>query len=397
MSTVPARRARKRGNGEVSIRQRSDGVWRAEVAVGRKPDGKLDRRYCYGKTRGEVQAKLDDLRRRSASGMLGAAEKERETVATFLIRWLDGAKTNLRPLTWKRYDEIVTLHLIPGLGKHRIAALKSDHVDGLYTKLLASGLGPSTVASCHRVLHRALNVAVRRGYLPRNVCGLIDPPKVPRSEIMPPTPDQIAKLLDAAEARGDRLVALWELAAYSGARQGELLGLQWADLDLDRATMTIRRTLIDVLAGEPTYGEPKSETSRRTLSLPPEAVAALRAHRDRQGFERQRLGEGYAAHDLVFATPIGGPLHNTSVWRCYKRALERAGLPTTFRFHDLRHAHATAMLAAGVHMKVAQVRLGHGSIQITMDTYSHIQAGLDAEAADLVGAAFGRARRASTS
>jgi integrase len=387
----------KRGNGEGSIRQRKDGQWRAEILLGRKPNGKDDRRYLYGRTRGEDQTKLDDLRRRAAGGMLGAAEKERESVAAYLTGWLDGAKTSLRPLTWKRYSEIVTLHLIPGRGRHKIAALKPDHVAGLYARLRAGGLGPSTVHSCHRVLHRALGVAVRRGYLPRNVCGLIDPPKVPRTEIIPPTPEQIATLLDAAEAHGDRLVALWELAVYTGARQGELLALRWADLDLDRATISIRRTLIEVLAGEPTYGEPKSETSRRTLSLPPEAVAALRAHRDRQGFERQRLGDGYAAHDLVFATPIGGPLHNTSVWRSYKRALDRAGLPTTFRFHDLRHAHATAMLRAGVHMKVAQVRLGHGSIQITMDTYSHIQAGLDAEAADLVGAAFGRARRASTS
>jgi integrase len=371
--------------------------------VGYRPDGKPDRRVVYGKTRREVQEKLDGLRGRSRDGTLLEPDKERETVASYLTRWVETTKTSVRPKTWKRYDEIVRLHLAPQLGKRRLSALKPDHVQAFYAAMLAAeGPGtrgprysPRTVHHCHRVLHRALEMAVKWGYVPRNVCDVVEAPRVPKIEIIPPSPEELGRLFDVAETAVDRLRALWTVATYSGCRLGELLALQWCDLDLDRGALSVRRTLLRTKAGVPEYGEPKTARSRRTLKLPAVAMAALRAHRDRQAWDRQALGDGWAEYDLVFATQLGTAFLAADVSHKFKRAVERAGLPRRIRFHDLRHASATAMLRAGIHPKAASARLGHSTIGITMDLYSHAIEELDADAADKLEEVFRRARAAS--
>jgi integrase len=347
--------------------------------VGYKPDGKPDRRVVYGKTRAECQRKLDELRQRAGSGLLGDATRERDSVTDYLVRWLATTRSNVRPKTHKRYGEIVRLHLAPGLGRHRLSALRPDHVQQFYESKMASALAPRTVHHCHAVLHRALEQAVRWGYVPRNVCDAVAPPSVPYRELEPPKPAQLGQLLDAA---GDRLAALWTVAIYSACRQGELLGLQWRDVDLDTGRLSVRRSLLSAQGGVPQYGEPKTDKSRRTLTLPPEAIAALRAHRDRQNFERQRLGEAWADYGLVFTTVTGTPLDQRNVIRLFKAALKRAGLSETIRFHDLRHAAATLMLASGVDQKTAAARLGHSTIRLTMDLYTHAVQALDVDAAE---------------
>jgi integrase len=378
------RRGHKRNRGEGTFDQRPDGSWRAHLMVGYKPDGTPDRRMVFGKTKAECQRKLDELRRRAAGGLIGDAARERDTVAAYLASWLAGTESGIRASTHKRYGEIVRLHLIPELGRHRLAALRPDHIQAFYASTLASGLSPRTVHHCHAVLHRALKQAVRWGYLAASPCDRVDPPRVPHHEIRPPNPEELERLLDAAEASGDRLMALWTLAVYTGCRQGELLGLQWADLDLDAGRLSVRRSLAGSRAGVPRYGEPKTDRSRRTVKLPSEAVAALRAHRDRQNFERQRLGEDWTDYGLVFASAIGTPLNQRNVIRLFKAALVRAGLPEAIRFHDLRHAHATMMRQAGVDLKTVSARLGHSTIAITADLYTHAVQDLDEDAAELV-------------
>jgi len=389
------RRKGKRGDGEGSIRW-SEGkeLWVARLMVGYRPDGKPDIREVAAKSRGDCQKKLDDLRKRASGGLLTDAEKARDTVAAFLMRWVDATKASVRPNTHKRYEEIVRLHLSPGLGRHKLSALKPDHVQRFYADKMGSKLSPRTVHHCHRVLHRALQMAVRWGYVPRNVCQAVEAPKVPRREIVPPTAQQIDRLLTSAEAHGDRLGVLWSVAFYSGCRQGELLGLQWTDLDLAGGMLTVRRTLTKATRGVPSYGEPKSATSRRTVKLAADAVDALRAHRDRQNFDRSKLGDAYAPYNLVFATALGTAFNNSEVCHRFKDALERAKLPRSIRFHDLRHASATAMLDAGIHPKSASARLGHSTIGITMDLYTHAMQELDADAADKLGEVLRRVRTA---
>ena len=237
-------------------------------------------------------------------------------------------------------------------------------------------------------------MAVRWGYVASNVCDRLDPPRVPRREMTPCTPEQVERLLADAEVRGDRLAALWATAAYTGCRQGELLALKWHDLDLDRGTLTVRRSQEKSTRGVPTYDDAKSPTSHRTLRLPPDAVTALRAHRDRQELERRRLGDAWTDYGLVFPTTLGTAYTASECWRRFKAALERAGLPASLRFHDLRHGNATAMFRAGVHPKAASVRLGHSTVQITLDLYTHAQQEMDTDAADKLGAVFRRARAA---
>jgi integrase len=385
---------RKRGDGEGSIRQRADGMWRGEIMLGYLADGRADRRYVYAKTQKACIEKLDALKVQAANGMLGDADRTRETVETFLRRWVQAARTSVKPKTYKRYEELVSLHLIPGLGRYRLAKLGPDHVSKFYADKQESHLSPRTVHHLHRVLHRALEMAVKWGYVPRNVCDAVDAPRVPKREMRPPTPEEIGALLDAAETHEDRLRVLWALAVYSGCRLGELLALQLKDVDWAAGRISIRRTLVRVAGGVPTYGEPKTAKSRRSIKLPAAAMATLRAHRDRQTWERQAFGEAYADEDLVFATVFGTPLHAFYVSRKFKRALERAGLRDGVRFHDLRHASATAMLAAGVHPKAASERLGHSTIAITMDLYSHALQELDDAAAEKLGDVFGPHRKA---
>jgi integrase len=243
------------------------------------------------------------------------------------------------------------------------------------------GLAPRTVEKIHAVLHRALEMAVKWDYVPRNVADAVDKPSAPKHDIRPPEPAELSRLHDIARDGNDRLLALWTLAVYSGCRQGELLGLAWTDLDLERATLSVRRGLTGVKGTVPRFGEPKSETSRRTISLPAEAVAVLRAHKVRQAEERLKADD-WADNGLAFSTRIGMPLMSRNVWRDFKSALVRAGLPTSVRFHDLRHAHATLMLRAGVPLKVASGRLGHSGIGITANLYQHVGQDMDVDAAE---------------
>jgi integrase len=271
-------------------------------------------------------------------------------------------------------------HLLPALGRYRLTRLGPDTLQGYYAAKLRSGLSSTTVKYHHAILHRALTQAVRWGLLARNPAEAVDPPRPRKEEMRFLTPGEVAALLDTARAAGDRLAALWTLAVYSGARQGELLGLRWSDVDLEAGTVSVSRALLRVRGGAGVYAEPKTASSLRTVTLDEDAVAALREHQKRQEEERRVLEGAYAKEGLVFCTHEGRPLDRFNVRRDFLRALERAGL-TPVRFHDLRHTSATLMVIAGVHLKQMGARLGHADIHTTAK-YSHLIRGLDREAAE---------------
>lgn len=381
-ATTPRRKARKRGAGEGSIYHRSDGLWVARLVVGRHPDGKLDRRTVSAKTRSECQKKLDELRTRAAAGTLTDLATERMTTADFLSRWLEWTRGSIRDTSWERYEGIVRVHLSPALGKAKLADLRPQHLQKLYADKRADGLSPRTVRYIHATLRRALGQAVRWGVVSRNVATLVDPPRLQRAELHPPTNAHVRKLLDTAREHEDQLAPLWTVAVYSGCRLGEILGLQWPDVDLQGGRITIRRTLVATRNLEPVYGEPKTRRSQRTVSLPPEAIEALQTQLAHQAERQAKSGVDYAEYNLVFATRIGTPFRARNVQRDFKLALKRAGLEQSIRFHDLRHFAATLMLGAGVHPKVASERLGHSTVGITLDLYSHVVEGLDVDAAE---------------
>lgn len=376
--------SRRRGRGEGSITLLPDGRYQGRLDLG-YVSGKRRRKAVYGKTRREVQHQLVKLRRDLQQGIPSA--DERQTVAQFLTRWLeDAARHTIRPSTYDGYANLVRRHIAPEIGRMPLAKLTPQRLSALYGVLLDKGLAPRTVQYAHAVLRRALAQAVRWNLLPRNVADAVDAPLPKRKEIAALTADQSRQLLDSA--RADRLYALYVLALTTGMRSGELLGLKWQDVDWHKATLHVRRTLGRTSAGV-TFGEAKTAKGRRAIALPGLAVAALREHRAAQLEERLKAGSLWEDNDLVFPNHVGRPMERQNVAkRSFKPLLQRAGLPKV-RFHDLRHSAATLLLALGEHPKVVQERLGHATIGVTMDVYSHVMPDMQRQAAAKLDALFG--------
>lgn len=363
----------RRGNNEGTIKRRSDGRWEARLTL---PDGK--RKSLYGKTRQEVARLLAAATRERDRGALIASD-ERQTFATFLSGWLQRVQPTVRPRTWNRYRELLA-HATDRLGGAALGKLTAAQVEHLYAHLLQQeGLSSTTVHHLHTVLHHALSDALRKGLVAHNVCTLVDAPRMRRHRAAPLSPGQAQTLLATAAHEGVRLEALYVLALTTGMRQGELLALHWADMDLDAAALHVRGTL-QRSRGALTVAEPKTAHSRRRVALTGLAVAALRTHRARQLEERLLLGPEWEDHDLVFCRLDGRPLDGTNLLRTdFYPLLERAGLPRV-RFHDLRHSAATLLLAQGIHPKIVSELLGHTTIRVTMDIYSHVLPDMQREA-----------------
>jgi integrase len=346
---------RRRGRGEGSIYRRKDGSWVAQYTAGDK------RRYIYGKTRKDVAARLNRAIVERDSGIV--YDSENLKVADYLDRWLDSIRDTLRKRTWQRHEEITRLHLKQTIGGLRLDKLNALEVQSLYRFKLDSGLSPRTVQIIHTTLHKALKQAVRWSLLPRNVCEVVVPPRVPKSEIKPLDAQQAKKLLDTARDTQPDLFPLYVLALTTGMRSGEILGLQWQDVDLDAGTLQVKRTVFNG-----TVSTPKTTRSNRGISLPNMAVEALRKHpRSSEWVFSSKNGTSLSVHNL----------HN----RYWKPLLKDARLPD-IRFHDLRHTCATLLLSKGVHPKLVQELLGHSSIEITLDTYSHMLPSMGDQAAD---------------
>jgi integrase len=373
---------KRRGNGEGSIyRRESDGIWCTSVDLG-YVNGRRKRKVIYGKTRKEVAEKLKVVLRDQQQGL--PIVVERQTVAQYLARWLaDVVRPSVRPRTYQSYAMHVRLYLTPALGHYQLAKLRPEHVQAMMNQMLEAGgkdgqgLSPRTVQYARAVLRRALNQALKWGMVPRNVATLVDPPRSRTPRFTTLTPEQGRMLLDAA--RGDRLEALYRVALSLGLRQGEALGLRWEDVDLQAGTLRVAVALQRV-DGKLQLVEPKTDRSRRTLFLPTALVNALKAHRTRQLQERLLAGDRWRDSGLVFTSRIGTPLEPRNVTRAYKALLTRAGL-TDIRFHDLRHSCASLLVAQGLHPRVVMETLGHSQISLTMNTYAHVLAEVQREAA----------------
>lgn len=343
------------------------------------PDGRRVRRSLLGHTRAVVRDKLRDALAAEASGR--PIPDARLTVEDFLGTWLaDIVRPRVRPSTFRSYRSVVQVHLMPGLGRHAIARLTPQDVQRFLNAVGASGRSPRTVAICRAVLRQALGQAERWGLVTRNVAKLAQPPRVPRRPVVPFDPGQARRFLRAIG--GDRLEALYVVALSVGLRQGELLGLSWSDVDLERGTVRVRHALQRV-DGRLVLVEPKSVTSHREVALPGVATAALQAHRQRARLERIAAGSRWSddPRDLVFTTTIGTPLDGITVTRRFQAILRDAGLPHQ-RFHDLRHACASLLLVQGVAPRVVMEQLGHSQISLTLGTYSHVIPALGRDAAE---------------
>ncbi|CAN5892328.1 site-specific integrase [soil metagenome] len=357
------------------------GHWYPRVEMGTNSDGKRVRKWgprC--RTKREASFKLAEMVHQMNEGSY--LEPSKQALGDYLnSEWLPAIRSTIKPSTWDSYRRNLTLHVVPKLGAISLSKLQPAHLNDLYASL-AEGerpLAPKTIRYIHTILHRALKDATRWSKIGRNVAALADPPRPRAPEgFRIWTPVQLRSFLDAVSQ--DRLYALFFLALTTGLRRGELLGVRWCDLDLDKGRLSIRQTVISI-GYEIQYSEPKTARSRRTIALDPASVSALKAHRTRQLEERLAWGSAWEESELVFTREDGRPIHPHSVSGAFERAVKRSGLPP-LRFHDLRHTYATLALEAGMKPWDLSDRLGHSTVAFTLQVYRHaIQATQESAAA----------------
>ena len=383
MSDPPARR--RRGRGEGSIYQRSDGRWEGRVTLGWSPGGR-DVRSVYGATQAEVIGKLAKARQQVAAGLPTAPE--RLTVAKFMGDWVTTAEARLRPSTAMRYHQLVERQIVPTWGRCRLNKLSPQDVNAGLAALQQVGLSPRTCNHVRAVLRAALNDAQRWGLLGRNAAALATPPRVPEPAPVVLKPEEAMRLVESLQGQL-RLLAL--VALYTGLRQGELLGLRWSDVDLDQQQLHVR-TSLGMQAGEYRLSEPKSASSRRTVPISDRPVEALRAEQAAQA--EARLAAGRNWHEpipgLVWTTATGQPRNGPTLTHQFEKALQQAGL-SVIRWHDLRAAHGALLLQAGIDLAVVSRELGHSAVGVTARHYAGVSDSLGRQAAQRLAALLGQA------
>ena len=365
------------------------GSWSYRIDTDADDLGRRRQREVGGfRTKREAQAALNDALSGSQRGTYVAPS--RTTVRQFLDEWHEGSKTELGVTAWTNYGQIIRRNIQPYLGSKRLTDLSPLDVKRWHGKLLENGRkdgGPLAVASvklAHRILHRALADAVRWNLIAINPATGVRAPKGESKEMNVWTAVEASRFLDAVT--DDRLAAVWTLALHTGLRRGELAGLRWTDVDLKAGTLTVaqQRTTANHAIVVTT---PKAK-SQRQLLLAPATTAALKAHRRHQRKERLALGPAWMDSGYVFVDEAGVEYHPHRFTKMFEKAVAGAGVPK-IRLHDTRHTMATLALAAGVHPKVVQEQLGHSTISVTLDTYSHVPQAVRRDSADKIASLFG--------
>ncbi len=429
-----------------SIYQGTDGRWHGWVTMGLKDNGAPDRRHRTGRTEADVTAKVRKLENDRDAGKTNKPGRV-PTVAEWMTTYLDTicvrlvASDKMAPRTLDDYRSKTRLWIVPLLGQHRLDRLLPEHLDRAYSKMFAAKRSSSTVLKVHRILSRALTIAVRRDVVARNVARLIEAPTPNDVEMVPLSRTEARRVLDAAV--NWRNGARWSVGLALGIRQGEALGLRWSYLDLDtgsirvwfqlqrseyrhgcdnpnqcgqkwhrapcpakctkhrhepdcEADCTVRRHLCpkktcnpktcdahashcpDRRDGGVTF-RPRKGKKKLTLQCPPQLAAILRAHRKTQAAERLAAGAAWQDHDLVFCRPDGRPIERADDWQDWKNLLTAAKVRAV-RVHDGRHTAATLLIEQGVHIRTVQEILGHSRITVT-EKYTHVASPMAQDAA----------------
>lgn len=429
----------RRRNGESSVYlSEADGKWHGWVTVGTKANGSPDRRHRMGADESKVRAAVKELEKLRATNKAGKAGRA-PTVEAWLTTWMDTACARkvadgtMAPRTLDDYRSKARLYVFPGIGKQRVDKLAPEHLDALYLDMLNRGLASGTVLKVHRIVSRALKVALQRDIVTRNVATLLDAPTVVETEIEPFSQAEARALLQEADSR--RNGARWSVALAEGLRQGEALGLRWKYVDLDAGVMKVwwqlqrltwrhgcedphacgkkhhrtgckatckqhaklkngcpkpcpkgctahAKTCPERQGGGLVFRAPKGK-NKRILTIPPPLIPILRAHRTAQLRERMAAGELWQENDLVFAQEDGKMIDPRADWEEWKGILTAAGLRDA-RVHDGRHTAGTLLIESGVNPRVVMEVLGHSSMRM-MTRYTHVGSALAADAASKMG------------
>ncbi|MHC2019978.1 tyrosine-type recombinase/integrase [Methylobacterium sp. CM6247] len=372
------------------IRERSPGRWAIILDAPDQDSGKRKRKWhSFAGTKREAQKECARLITEMQGG--DYVEPGKETLAKFLDRWLEHMRSHISPRSHERYTEIARKNVAPLIGSVVLTKLRAEQISAAYSKALVSGrrdgtggLAPRTVHHMNRILRQALQQAVKWRILARNPADAVGAPKVEKTKMRALDANETALLL--AHFRPTRVFVPALLGALCGLRRGEVTALRWRAVDFANAQLAIVESTEQTKAGTRAK-ETKSGRARR-VALPSLVVDELRRHRLRQAEELLKLGVRLSDDDFVYAQADGSAVQPNSLTHEFTRILALSTALPRIRFHDLRHSHATQMLTSGIHPKIAQERLGHSSIGITLDLYSHVMPGMQEDAAAKVDAAM---------
>lgn len=364
------------------------GSYAAAVYVGRDEDGKKKYKWVSSPDKQEVKRLAAELR---SSHLNGTYTTPKGTLGEFIERWLRDYAKNLAPRTYEGYQSIYRSGIKPELGDILLRDLKPDRIQHYYSKKLETDK-PATVRHHHMMLHRCLEYAVKLQLLPRNPADAATPPPIQHTQMHTVDESGIDNILEAA--RNTPYHGLFHCFLYTGLRRSELLALRWCDADLTNGEISVSRALHQLYNGDIVIRGTKSARSARKVSLVPESCEVLQKHLDQEialwfDLHKKKIGdeitvEPFPSDRLIFATWDGKPLRPNSISQAWRRLIQRLGY-NGVRLHDARHTHASLMMKAGIHPKVVQERLGHSSISITLDLYSHVAPGMQKEAAKIFG------------
>lgn len=355
--------------------------WYYEATLGVDEKGKRIRKKKRFDTKKEAQQALADLL--SAANKGEYVEPSKVLYRDYLNDWLESKKISVRESTWKSYSDWVRLHIIPALGDLEISKITPQRVEKFMLDLGKNNYAGSTMQKIHTIIKDSLNKAERWQMVSKNVVDLVDRPKASKEEMLVWDNEQSLSFLK--HAKSDRLYIAFLLALTTGMRQGEILGLRWKDVDLENGIVYVKQTLSH--DGQRISPLPKTAAGRRSITVPSEVISDLIKHKLMISSERRACGSGYKDNNLVVCTTLGTPQSPRNLNRTFQRLLKSVDVPK-IRFHDLRHTHATLLLVQGVNPKVVSERLGHATIKITLDTYTHVLPSLLKDVAEEFGKNF---------
>ena len=374
-----------------SIIDKGNDKYMVRVFLGRDENGKIKFHNKTIKGKKEAQAYQAKMTTKKNEGTI--ADSGRLKLEKHMETWLETVvKNRVREKTYLDYKGRVKLYITPFIGQVRIDKLKPEQIQVIYNDMIERGLSPRTVRYTHTILRNSLHQAVKWERIYRNPADLVDLPRQKKKEMQCFTPEQAIKFMDASVLSPFK--ALFSLLITSGMRPGEALGLKWDDIDFDGRKVTVNRSLTRTKGGGWTLEEPKTPRSRRSIPLPQSVIADLKEHEKQQIKKIVKAKPGtYKKQGFVFAAENGEPMHEGHIYnRYFKPLLDKADLPQ-IRMYDLRHTCATLLLSEGENPKIVSERLGHASIVLTLDTYSHVLPDMQQGASDkLEGMLFNASR-----
>lgn len=367
--------------------------WSFSIDIGRDPEtGKRKQKTVSGfKTKKEAEKACAEMIAQIENG--DYLEASKDTLGQFLEEWLkSAAKQTMRATTYDGYTRSIHHRIIPELGHIKLTDLKPIHVQKFYSKLVDEGMSAEYIRFLHSILRSALNTAVKWQLIQKSIMTSVEVPRLSRKEKQTWTLEQAQQFLEYAKQKGTRRYIVYLLAIYTGMRRGEIFGLRWKDIDFENGKISINQTLSWVSGQGHVFQEAKTKRSHRSISISDFVLEELKRHRLEQRKEKLRMGELYNDQDLVAASAYGKPMTPNGVVKYFKKLTIEADLPI-MRFHDLRHTHATIMLKLGEHPKIVSERLGHSTIQMTLNLYSHVTPDMQKDASNRFEEAMNSAKK----